>query len=552
MCSSPRCPPSYFHENSIPQRTAHALRDVSVIQPARRPARSGVTIFATRPGGVFGRKGFFSTVAIMATRAPRSASRMPAGPKGAEGAARRDPPGARNGSGNGSGNGARNGSGDGRQAGGQQARQPPPPGRRRPRRTGTGRGPASRGRASRGSASRGRARGAAARRPSDPFLIMFGWIANVLAGAWMVAAHGAGFAARAIGRGTRDLDPLHRRDGIGLALLGAAIVTAAALWWHLGSAAGHVLWAVVSGAFGALAWSVPLLLALLSWRYLRHPDRNAETGRIVIGWSALLAGALGLVHIANGTPTPTAGAAVMRSAGGLIGFFTSAPLVAAVTSWVATPLLALLCVFGLLVITATPVHRIGDRIAELRSFIRGEHPASADAAAGAADPQAGPQAVEKGARRGHLLRGTRSRKGVIEPGEHQKPYDTPLLSGGGAGEGRPAPLAADARAALSGAQESADEAGRPAAQGGGTEELLGALGFGPRPGDRPRGGPRGGQQRDPTIAAGPPGATVRGSEQLTLTGAANGSYTLPPAALFRPGSAPKMRTRANDAVVAAL
>src|SRR5581483_6142139 len=101
--------------------------------------------------------------------------------------------------------------------------------------------------------------------------------------------------------------------------------------------------AVVRGAFGSLAWTIPLLLGMLAWRFLRHPDRNAETGRITIGWTALVVGALGLVHIAHGTPSPGEGAAAMRAAGGLIGFFASAPLVAGLTPWVAAPLLALVC-----------------------------------------------------------------------------------------------------------------------------------------------------------------------------------------------------------------
>ncbi|HZC42016.1 MAG TPA: DNA translocase FtsK, partial [Streptosporangiaceae bacterium] len=42
------------------------------------------------------------------------------------------------------------------------------------------------------------------------------------------------------------------------------------------------------------------------------------------------------------------------------------------------------------------------------------------------------------------------------------------------------------------------------------------------------------------------------NEQLTLTAASDASYTLPPAALLRPGTAPKTRTRANDTVVRAL
>ena len=115
---------------------------------------------------------------------------------------------------------------------------------------------------------------------------------------------------------------------------------------------------------------MPILLGLLAWRFLRHPDRNAETGRIVIGGAALIVGGLGLAHIAHGTPGPADGAAAMRAAGGLIGYSVSAPLVAAVTPWVAAPLLALLCGFGLLVITGTPLHRVPDRLADLRGLPR--------------------------------------------------------------------------------------------------------------------------------------------------------------------------------------
>ena len=161
---------------------------------------------------------------------------------------------------------------------------------------------------------------------------------------------------------------LHRRDGVGLAFLAAAFVVAATTWFHLHNVAGRLLSDVFLGAFGSAAWTVPLLLGLLAWRFLRHPERNAQTGRMVIGWTCLLLGGLGLVHIAAGTPQPGAGADAMRSGGGLIGFFVSAPLVAALTPWIAAPLLALISGFGLLVITGTPVHRVPDRLAELRDF----------------------------------------------------------------------------------------------------------------------------------------------------------------------------------------
>ena len=90
------------------------------------------------------------------------------------------------------------------------------------------------GRGPKGRPKKGRGRSASRRtqRPpaTDPFVILFGWIARVITAAWMVVAHAAGSAARALGRSAADLDPMHRRDGVGLAFLGAALVVAATTW----------------------------------------------------------------------------------------------------------------------------------------------------------------------------------------------------------------------------------------------------------------------------------------------------------------------------------
>ncbi|HEV8276109.1 MAG TPA: DNA translocase FtsK 4TM domain-containing protein [Streptosporangiaceae bacterium] len=365
-------------------------------------------------------------------------------------------------------------------------------------------------------------------------MILLSWLGRMLTGAWMLLAHAAGYCARALGRSARDLDPMHQRDGVGLAFLGAAIVVAATTWWNMGNIASQVMTALVWGAFGSLAWSVPILLLLLAWRFLRHPDRNAETGRLTIGASALLIGALGLVHIAHGTPAPADGADAMRAAGGFIGYAASAPLVAAVTSWVAAPLLALVCGFGLLVITGTPLHRVPDRLAELRGLTwRG---------------QASGTTGDAGTGHGSGLAARFGRKrSAIEAGDHNKPYDTPLLRGEGGADG----AAGGGTAALTGpAGEVAPAApGREAgdvdspgttvaARPDDEERMLDVLGFGP---------PTVGRQ--PAWPAGSPSGRT---EQLTLTGSTDSSYTLPPAALLRPGTAPKARTQANDVVMNAL
>jgi DNA segregation ATPase FtsK/SpoIIIE, S-DNA-T family len=368
-------------------------------------------------------------------------------------------------------------------------------------------------------------------------VILVGWAGHVVAAAWMALAHTVGAAVRALGRNTRDLDPAHRRDGVGLAILGLAIIMIAVSWFRLGSVVGRGLSTLIRDGFGSAAWAIPILLALLAWRYLRHPDRNADTARMIIGWTALIIGGLGLVHIAHGTPRPADGAAAIRAAGGYIGYAVSTPLVVAVTPWVATLLLMLVTGFGLLVITGTPLHRVRGRLAELGGFARPD-PDEADEAesSGAGEPRRA---------RGQLARG-RKRQEAIEAGARDRPYDTPLLGGTVAKRGAEGPGARPA--AGDGAEGETLTPGPPAAPDTTWHD----------PWLAPEAGPAEPKGKDPVAAeaAGPgaPGPVMNSqkSEQLTLTGASAASYTLPPAALLRPGTAPKYRTRANEVMVEAL
>ncbi|HEY1626819.1 MAG TPA: DNA translocase FtsK 4TM domain-containing protein [Streptosporangiaceae bacterium] len=354
----------------------------------------------------------------------------------------------------------------------------------------------------------------------DPFVILIGWAGRAILGAWLIVAGGVGFAARAIGKGARDLDPHHRRDGLGLLTLGAAIVLAASLWWKMGNPIGRAVQYLFFGGLGALAGVTPLLVALLAWRFLRHPDRNSETARASIGWLALLVGAVGLAHIARGLPHPSDGAAAMRAAGGYIGYAAAGPLSAAVTAWVATPLLALLAAFGILVITGTPIHRIPERLADLREVFGHAELTDDDDSLDIDDEYEGSTgSVTRGGARAQIAKQIRLRP-ALEPGEHTKPYDSPLLG-----------------------------YGKQVKQGKEPDlTILDKLGFDDPPSSA---------EPEPAPAPEPvklpePHEPLRNPEQLTLTGATLGGYTLPPTALLRPGTAPKQRTRANDIVVAAL
>lgn len=182
---------------------------------------------------------------------------------------------------------------------------------------------------------------------------------------WLGVAHSVGAMFRGIGRGAKGLDPAHRKDGLALLLLGIGLICAAGTWSNLQGPVGDLVDMLVTGAFGRLDLLVPILLGVIAVRFIRHPEKPEANGRIVIGLSALVIGVLGQVHIACGSPARGDGMRAIRDAGGLIGWAAATPLSFTMTQVLAVPLLVLLTVFGLLVVTATPVNAIPQRLHQL-------------------------------------------------------------------------------------------------------------------------------------------------------------------------------------------
>jgi DNA segregation ATPase FtsK/SpoIIIE, S-DNA-T family len=374
--------------------------------------------------------------------------------------------------------------------------------------------------------------------PSPPshnvLIVLTAWLLRAIGMAWLLVANLIGGIVRRFGRNARQLHPDHKRDGLGLAFIGLAIVFAAAIWARMHNLAGEGLYTLTSSAVGEGSFAVPALFALVGLRFMRHPDRNAALPPAEIGWTALLAGALGLFHIARGVPTLSradvgGGWPAVRTAGGLVGMAASWPLDKGLTAWVATPLLGLLAAYGLLVITGTPVRQVPERLRELRALFG--FPAYDDEWDGAAsEEQDGDATAGDAGRRGEISRGAIRLKGSLEAGEQRKPYDPQVLVPG---------------TGLSAAR-------LPEARIG--DDLLEDLGFTTQA-DRAQ--PVQPEPVQPGPAAAAPSRPVAPTpvlpgEQLTLSGAAAGSYMLPPSALLRPGSPHKARTKANDKVVADL
>lgn len=249
--------------------------------------------------------------------------------------------------------------------------------------------PAKKAAAKKPAAKKAPPRKAAAKKPAPkPVPSPTGGVYRLARALWLGVAHSVGAMFRGIGRGAKGLDPAHRKDGLALLLLGLALIVAAGTWSNLRGPVGDLVEMLVTGAFGRLDLLVPLLLGGIAVRLIRHPEKPEANGRIVIGLSALVIGVLGQVHIACGSPARTDGMQAIRDAGGLIGWGASTPLSFTMGEVLAVPLLVLLTVFGLLVVTATPVNAIPQRLRLLGVKLGVVHPDPEDdllGADGAAD-----------------------------------------------------------------------------------------------------------------------------------------------------------------------
>ncbi len=364
----------------------------------------------------------------------------------------------------------------------------------------------------------GRGRGPANRRPSRPSV--GSRIASGLGRAWTGAAHLVGGGARRVGTGAREVDPALRRDGVGLFLIGCAIVVAAQFWWGLPNPVGHLIQVGVSGVIGTLSYAAPIFLLAMAWRTLRHPDRNGPGGRQAVGWTTLALGVLGLVNISKGLPTP-ADPVALRAAGGIFGYISSSLLADLLTVWVAAPLLVLLSVFGLLVVLGIPLHEIPGRLRDAR---------------------------ERLPRRAEVIEG--EVVGELEYGLDQA-YDSPVIT-------ETEPRKGKRKTAVIAEERTDDVESSPDVQHGAEQEVDGADDL----------EPAGPGARKPVTAGLPPGVVVHGEdsgieleppvhtpmpprvEQLQLSG--DVQYLLPDATDLQQGSVHRARTDASDAVVHSL
>ena len=389
------------------------------------------------------------------------------------------------------------------------------------------------------SASRGSTRGKAGAEPQQP------WIVRVLAGAWQGIGHLVGAGVRRIGHDVSDLDPAERRDGAALFNLVLGIFIATFAWWGLSGWLPDLVYSVVNGTFGWMSLLLPLMLFVCAFRLFRQPWDGRGNNRVGIGFLIMTFAGSGLAHIIGGQPAVADGFDGLRRAGGMLGFLAAAPL-AAIHTAVPVLVYSALAFTSLLIVTATPFGAIPQRIRGAYEHLMGVD-LMEDGTGGDAHDRSylfeNDRPAPKKKKRMRLFGKDEDAEPKLEGYVGDEAFEHALVDGEDGARAPKAPSVPPGVRRPTQAEIAVEKI--KAAQG------LGNSGSGENPTEAiPVVAPAITVPSTPVSPPPPPTPIPQRTEQLSLAG--DVTYTLPASDYLTPGSIPKERTEANDAVVAAL
>jgi S-DNA-T family DNA segregation ATPase FtsK/SpoIIIE len=187
----------------------------------------------------------------------------------------------------------------------------------------------------------------------------------------MVLAHSVGAAARALS--PDQIAKEDRRDGIPFFLFLLGIAGAIFSWFLINEQLALGLHVVTFGLlFGKLALALPVVMVVFAIYLMRHPSTTKDNGRIGMGLFLLLVSISGFFHLLGSQPVPSDGEWKLAYNGGLFGWLISWPFLNTITVWGAVPVMGLIAIGSMLIMSKTSPTRIPERLRELKHYLFGE------------------------------------------------------------------------------------------------------------------------------------------------------------------------------------
>ncbi|MBB3752268.1 S-DNA-T family DNA segregation ATPase FtsK/SpoIIIE [Mycolicibacterium sp. BK634] len=175
---------------------------------------------------------------------------------------------------------------------------------------------------------------------------------------WLMLAKGAGSTARSVGR-AGDIEPGHRRDGLALGLLAVSVVIAASSWFDAARPVGAWIDSVLRTMVGGAVVLLPVIICVVAVLLMRTEPNPDARPRLILGCAMIALPVLGLWHLWSGAPQDPA---ARQRAAGFIGFAIGGPLSDGLSPWIATPLLIIAALFGLLLLTGTTIREVPETV----------------------------------------------------------------------------------------------------------------------------------------------------------------------------------------------
>jgi len=404
-----------------------------------------------------------------------------------------------------------------------------------------------------------------------------------VAGAWLGVAHVVGAGIRRIGYDVSDLAPEDRRDGAALFNLALGVFVATFAWWGFQGWFPDMVYGIVNGTFGWMSLLLPLMLFVCAFRLFRQPVDGRGNNRIGIGFLIMTFAGTGLAHVIGGEPAVAQGFDGLRQAGGMLGYLAAAPL-AAIHPAVPLAVYGLLAFTSLLIVTATPFGAIPGRLRGAYEHLMGIDLLDQEDDADGHDrsylyENDAPARAKKKRRR--LFGKDQDEEAGLEGYVGDEAFERALIADE---EAEAARSAGGAKTGSKGSKSVAPGVRRPTQAEIAVEKIKAAQGLGNAAGSVAGAAGDNATEAIPLVtpgmvaagslnpAAPAPGAAAvaaaakvpsnpvapaqlptpipQRTEQLSLAG--DVTYTLPPSDVLTPGSIPKERTDANDAIVASL
>jgi S-DNA-T family DNA segregation ATPase FtsK/SpoIIIE len=160
-------------------------------------------------------------------------------------------------------------------------------------------------------------------------------------------------------------------DVTAVALVVLAVLTVLALWVDAGGPFGTGLRAVVLGLFGVAGYVLPIAAVILAVLLFREDEDESDLGRMALGLTLVVLGALGVLSIARGNPAPADGYDAVKTSAGFIGACVGYGLSAVLSSFGAVVVCLGLVVVGVVVFSGTSLASIGRGARSLVGGLRG-------------------------------------------------------------------------------------------------------------------------------------------------------------------------------------